>query len=165
MIYQLQSMTHHFVCLSEKRRNPYGPVCIFRKLMKFSKWQPLIRKTSLWFLCVRFAFLFTTDSLPNIFWSVIKLPLRKRGQFSGTHVTCRITTGLNFFISGSCLHQKWHQLVVVTPPFIKMMMFQFLSTIQLCYWCSFSEKWPTQKWCFGWFRNNPQNYATLRNKK
>ena len=77
-------------------------MCIFRKLMKFSKWQPLIRKTSLWFLCVRFAFLFTTDSLPNIFWSVIKLPLRKRGQFSGTHVTCRITTGLNFFISEAC---------------------------------------------------------------
>ena len=44
------------------------------------------------------------------------------------------------------------------------MMFQFLSTIQLCYWCSFSEKWPTQKWCFGWFRNNPQNHATLRKK-
>ena len=93
-------------------------MCIFRKLMKFSKWQPLIRKTSLWFLCVRFAFLFTTDSLPNIFWSVIKLPLRKRGQFSGTHVTCRITTGLNFFISGSCLHQKCYQLVVMTPPFM-----------------------------------------------
>ena len=112
-------------------------MCIFRKLMKFSKWQPLIRKTSLWFLCVRFAFLFTTDSLPNIFWSVIKLPLRKRGQFSGTHVTCRITTGLNFFISEACLHQKCYQLVVMTPPFMlndDVPVFEHYTTLLLVFW-------------------------------
>ena len=99
-------------------------MCIFRKLMKFSKWQPLIRKTSLWFLCVRFAFLFTTDSLPNIFWSVIKLPLRKRGQFSGTHVTCRITTGLNFF----------HLGVLFAPKMLSISCHD--STLYAKWWCS-----------------------------